>query len=159
MFLDISGRYYNPYKKIQLSLIKKLLDKITCNKISNLPFKISSYSINYNLINIFSNLFGTQNSQVRCLYYNDFSENIKIKLNQIGLSLIPPFSKICGQNLSLSNHNFRACILIYIGPGSDFKFHYDTEPSSFYSCIILLSKKGNPPHFCLLQSKRNFKNY
>lgn len=153
MLHHISGGNYNPYKKIKLSFLKKLLDNTTCKNIFNLPFKISNYSINNNLINLFSNLFVTQNSQVRSLYYNDFSENIKIKLDQIGQGLIPTFSKLCGQNLSLSNQNFRACILIYKGPGSDFKFHYDTEPSSYYRCIILISKKGNIPKFSYYNQK------
>jgi hypothetical protein len=51
------------------------------------------------------------------LYYNDFNENDKILLDNIGEQRIPYFESLIHKKLKLGNSNFRCVMLSYEGDG------------------------------------------
>lgn len=153
----LSGNNYNINKIPIIYPVKNILSVKQCNYICKLNLPIRYYNINQNIMNTFGQILGTQNSQIKPMYYDDFSLSVQKELDIIGTSLIPRFNQITGEKLSLSQKNFRSCILIYKGNETNFCYHYDTEPSSYYRAIILIYKKGNIPKFSYITQNSSIK--
>lgn len=148
-----SINYFNINKNPLIYPLKNILTKTQCNYIANLELPIKYFKVNKNLLFQVGHIFSTQYSIIKPMYYNNFNDSLKEKLDKIGNSLIPLFNRVTGEKLSLSDKNFRSCILIYRGRNSNFSFHYDTEPSSYYRALILIKKEGITPKFCYLGKK------
>ena len=96
---------------------------------------------------VLSKIFGGNYSKKCSLYYNDFDQEEKKRLDLIGNRLKTHFEKIIGKKLFLGESDFRCCILSYEGKDTNFSFHYDTEEKNCYRCIYLFDKKGNVSPF------------
>jgi hypothetical protein len=134
---------YNINKIPYLYTINNLLSANNINIIKSILLSSNITTNSNNISPLLSYLVGGNYSKRCTLYYNNFSNNNKIILDNIGNKMKPYFEKITNKKLKLGNSDFRCVILSYEGKDSNFVWHYDTEHPQSYRTIFLFDKYGN----------------
>ena len=138
IFHHIQNSEYNPRKIPYIFTLNNKINLLTIdniniiNKIFNSTIKISCT----NKISPFLSFLGGGNFSTRCtLYYNDFNENDKILLDNIGNQMIPYYEMLIKKKLKLGNSNFRCVMLSYEGEETNFSWHHIKY---FLICLIII---------------------
>ena len=135
---------YNPRKVPNIYLLDSFLDEKQLNTINSIKLNKSNCGNTYPFL---SSFFGGNYSKKSNLYYNDFSKESQKVLDTLGNQIKLKLEKIIGKKLYLGTSSFRCCILRYEGKGSNFDYHYDTEPHNCFRTLFLFKKKGKIPPF------------
>jgi len=146
---NFNNNYYNPNKIPYLVKLNelKLLNNDDIIIIKNILNRTTKNYCSNNKSNILSNFIGGNYSKKCNLYYNDFNDNDKIILDNIGNKMIPYFEK-----LKLGNSDFRSAILTY-DHDSTFPMHYDVEPNNCYRTIFLIDMQNYIKTFVYIDDK------
>lgn len=135
---------YNPRQLPNIHLLNSFLNEKQLSTINSIKLNKSKCGNTYPFL---SSFFGGNYSKKCNLYYNDFSKESQIILDNLGNEIKFKLEKIIGKKLYLGTSSFRCCILRYEGKGSNFNYHYDTEPHNCYRTLFLFKKKGKIPPF------------
>jgi hypothetical protein len=138
----------NNYTEHKIPLIHHQTNLLTDDQLKYLQttnFDTTDNALNTNKLSI---LLGNNYSPRDTLYFNNMTEQVQVKLEEIGNSLIPLFNKVLNTELRLADSNFRAIILRYEGENAQFGFHYDTEHKDCFRALILYDGKDPIPPFC-----------
>jgi len=147
VYHHLSNNNYTPRKKPLLHECTGLLteDQLQYLQTVDLDNGRSDTALNTNKMAI---ALGNNYSPRDTLYFNNLDPSIQAKLEDIGNSLIPVFSKLLHTDLRLADSNFRAIILRYEGANAQFGFHYDTEHPDCFRALILYDGRSTIPPFC-----------
>lgn len=146
IFHHLQNCEYNPKKKPYVNLLDNNLNLLNDDNISVIK-KIfndtDKHKCSNNVSPVLSSFFGGNYSKTCTLYYNDFNNNNKLLLDNIGNTLIPYFEKLTNKKLKLGNSDFKCIMLSYEGEDSNFSWHYDTEHKQCFRTLFLFDKSGN----------------
>ena len=136
---------YNSSKKPEIYLNQKLKSH-HIDFLNSIPFE-DFVNSNETKSSLLSKLFGGNYSQRGSLFLQDFDKKTQKTLIELGEYYIPQFELLLGKKLYLSNTKDKVYILRYEGKNSNFGWHYDNEPSSYYRALFLFKKVGTLPEF------------